>query len=236
MSTIKKSPTRLNILDLSHHAYYLIGDDSTRDELIVELNKRHKIQVHGNADFSNRKHEIFTIDDARELKSNAGTRPVGTSKKIFVIQMSGITVEAQNALLKLLEEPADYVHFFLIIPSPHLLLPTVKSRMNLIKSKTLAAGADVDRGNIFNEAESFLKMSVPKRFDHIKKLVDDISKEKKVKQDVVEFLNAIEEIIYDQGGVKKSSEMFAAIEKARSYMNDRAPSVKMLLEYVALNI
>lgn len=233
---------KLHLSDLSHHAYYLIGDDSTRDELIVELNKRHKIQVHGNADFSNRKHEIFTIDDARELKSNAGTRPVGTSKnlddvpskKVFIIQMNGITVEAQNALLKLLEEPADYVHFFVIIPSAHLLLSTVKSRLFLIDSET---PSNSEKGDALNEAKSFLKMSVPKRPDFIKKLTEDISKENKSKQDATQFLNAIEYAVRARSLPSRSDiSVFSTIEKARTYMNDRAPSVKMLLEYVALNI
>ena len=115
---------------LSHHAYLLIGASDTRDELISILEKKHTLIAQGNPDFYIRNFETLTIDDARELKVLHSSRPVGTAqKKIFVLTMNGITIEAQNALLKLLEEPAEYAHFFLIVPSAHLLLPTVKSRM-----------------------------------------------------------------------------------------------------------
>src|SRR2546421_501162 len=115
----------LELNDLSHHAYYVIGSASIRPELVATLERVHHIQIKGNPDFFNRSYETFTIDEARELKSLAETMPIHDSgKKIFILTMNGITVEAQNALLKLLEEPAEYSHFFLILPSAHLLLPT----------------------------------------------------------------------------------------------------------------
>jgi hypothetical protein len=139
-------------------------------------------------------------------------------------------------MLKLLEEPAEYAHYFLIIPSAHLLLPTVKSRMSVIdlsvgKATTLKCSED---------AKTFLKSPVAKRLDIVKKLVDEISKEKKTKKGAIDFVNAVQEVIYSNNkskdGLIKSETAFKAIEIARSYLNDRAPSVKMLLEYVALNV
>lgn len=230
--------TIIHLDNLSHHAYYLVGGNSACTELVAELNKHHKIQTEGNPDFFTKKYEVFTIDDARKLKTEAEMRPVGnqaSAKKIFVIQIDNITVEAQNALLKLLEEPTESTHFFFIVSAAHLLLPTVKSRMSFIESgPRTQANAATDASS--KEAETFLKMSVPKRLDHVKKLVDDITKEKKTKQDAIEFLNSIQSEIYGKSGAKKASHALAVIEKARSYMNDRAPSLKMLLEYVALNI
>jgi DNA polymerase III delta prime subunit len=231
---------------LSHHAYLLIGASDTRDELISILEKKHTLIAQGNPDFYIRNFETLTIDDARELKVLHSSRPVGTAqKKIFVLTMNGITIEAQNALLKLLEEPAEYAHFFLIVPSAHLLLPTVKSRMLEIttgegrREKGERRSRDAE---VIEEAEKFLKLSLAKRLDYVKDIVDAISKEKKTKQDAIGFLNAIEEVVYVD--YKKRSDTEArnqaspleAIETARNYLNDRAPSVKMLLEYVALNV
>ena len=256
-----------NIL-FSHHACCIVGDPKVRDELISILEKEHKIKAHGNPDFFDRTYEIFTIDDARFIKSLAETKPVtassdshkhandnnGDGKKIFVLTMNGITVEAQNAMLKLLEEPPEYAHFFLFIPSAHLLLPTMKSRVSIIDikglgvehpSKTTIVGySDVA---LMKEAEAFLKAPTAKRLETIKSLMDAISKEKKTKQDAIDLINAIEAAVYAKAGgaeglkknaqelVKISSAM-EAIQTARRYMNDRAPSMKMLLEYVALNV
>ena len=251
----------MNHSAFSHHAYLLIGNTQTRDQFISTLEKKDKITAQGNPDFFIRNYETFTIDDAREIKMLHSTRPVGvmsgnrnmktvkkidtsdfSEKKIFVLTMNGATVEAQNAMLKLLEEPAEYAHFFVIIPSAHLLLPTIKSRM--LEMELEVSGKKNNRkstrGSLatesIDEARVFLKATQTKRLDMVKKLVDEISKEKKIKQDAIIFLDAVQELVYTEKGVKNGKSALGAIEMARNYLNDRAPSVKMLLEYVALNV
>jgi DNA polymerase III delta prime subunit len=236
-------------MNLPHHANLIVGNAQTRDQLISTLEKKHKIIAQGNPDFFIRNYETFTIDDAREIKLLHSTRPVGgdsekrgTAKKIFILTMNGATVEAQNAMLKLLEEPAEYAHFFLIVPSAHLLLPTVKSRMSEMeleegsKKNDGKSTRDALATKSIDEARAFLKATQTKRLDIVKKLVDEISKEKKTKQDAIIFLDAVQEIVYTEKGVKNGKSSLEAIETARNYLNDRAPSVKMLLEYVALSV
>jgi len=244
-------------MNLSHHAYLLIGESMTRDSLISELEKEHCIETQGNPDFYIRNYETFTIDDSREIKALHNTRPLldldkknaGAGKKIFILTMNGITIEAQNSLLKLLEEPAEYAHFFLIIPSAHLLLPTVKSRLSIIDDLNSSGKGPKStlkeiNPELLKEAETFLKATQTKRLDIIKALTDSISKEKKTKQDAIDFISAIESILYKNSGVNgskkdsliKSRKALEAIAIARNYIHDRAPSVKMLLEYVALNV
>jgi DNA polymerase III delta prime subunit len=216
----------------------LVGGESERVNLVEALNKLHKLIAAGNPDFFDEQFQNFTIADARELKSKNETRPINKSgKKIFILKMDSIMVEAQNALLKLLEEPAEYAHFFLIIPSAHLLLPTVKSRMNVLYagnrgSKDSEFVQNSDPAAI--DASVFLKSSQAKRLELVKKLVDEISKEKRTKQDAIEFLNHLESTIYRQGDLRKNLKALESIDKAKSYLNDRSPSIKMLLEYVAL--
>ena len=158
--------------------------------------------------------------------------PAGKSgKKIFVISMNAITSEAQNALLKLLEEPAEYAHFFLIIPSSHLLLPTVKSRLSFIGS-----GSSALTNGYSDEAKIFVISSIAKRLEQIKKLAEEITKEKKTRHDAIELLDAIQAVVFEERGPKEGEQALSCIETARKYINDRSPSVKMLLEHVALNI
>jgi DNA polymerase III gamma/tau subunit len=249
-------PLADSIKPLSHHSYCLIGSDPARADLISMLEKRHKIKIHGNPDFFDRRYETFTIDDARELKAKASMRPVtdynsandskstsnqiGGGKKIFVLTMNGITVEAQNALLKLLEEPPEYTHFFLVIPSAHLLLLTVKSRLSMMNDSRfmlheaqIGAHPDVE---LIESVKKFVASPKPKRLEQVKTLMDAISKEKKTKQDAIDFIDALEVAMYSNGGAKKNIDALKAVELARKYMNDRSPSMKMLLEYVSLNI
>jgi len=251
----------LKSLKFTHHAYCLIGSDSLRLELIPILEKRFKTSSRANVDFFEKKYEVFTIDDAREVKLSHEMMPTDSSgKKFFILSMDGITIEAQNALLKLLEEPSEYAHFFLIIPSAHLLLPTVKSRLEIVDlrdTKTFnskknqgadgavdskgskngsAVNSNVEQDESIKEALQFTAMSVPKRLDFIKSFMVEIDKEKKSKQDAIVFLDALESLVREQKGIKGNLKALEAIEKARDYADDRAPSMKMLLEYVAMNI
>lgn len=224
----------LDQVDLSHHAYCIVGGEEKRLELISALEKKHKIKREGNPDFYDRRFEAFTIGDARELKSSASTRPTGPSgKKIFIVTADGMTSEAQNALLKLLEEPPEYAHFFLVLPSAHILLPTVKSRISFLGGRDEARRPEAS--DSMEQAREFLALSPAKRLEHIKELMEDISKEKKTKQDAIRLLGALEAQVRSRG-VKQNIEALDAILLSSKYATDRAPSMKMLLEYVALSL
>jgi DNA polymerase-3 subunit delta' len=71
----------------------------------------------------------FHIDAVRGLRQDAGVLPNEANRKVYVLHNAqAMTVEAQNALLKLLEEPPDYVCLILTAPAGKKLLPTVISR------------------------------------------------------------------------------------------------------------
>lgn len=229
--TIKNStakPERL-LAEISHHAYCFIGGTDLSQKLEVELGERYSVTTKGNPDFWAKKYDVFTIEDARELKAMHETRPFAENgQKIFLLTANNLTIEAQNALLKLLEEPATYAKFFLIIPRLHLLLPTVKSRLQIIEGQR----ALIEANNA--EAEKFLAMSTTQKMEAIKALVDDIAKEKKTKEHALEFVNNVEALIYSQKGPKNAQKELKAIQFVRKYINDRAPSIKMLLEYLVI--
>ena len=218
----------------SHHAYCIIGGADERAELVSILEKTHGIPTQANPDLFDRSYQTISIDDSREIKAVAGTRPVTTAgKKIFILMTNSITVEAQNALLKLLEEPPEYAHFFLIVPSGHLLLPTVKSRMAFGQG---ARSKEQGVRSMQEEARRFVTMAPAKRLEVVKSLIEDIAKEKRPKQDALDFLDALQEVIYTDNGPRQARVALEIIETARKYSSDRAPSLKMLLENVALSI
>lgn len=224
---------------LTHHAYVLTGGADVQAELISFLEKKHKIVTQGNPDFVAKDYATFTIDDARELKAQAGTKAASSNApRTFVIRFDGITVEAQNALLKLLEEPNENTHIFLIVRSVSLLLPTIRSRVQMIggvekEEPSRPKVPSNSEGENIQLAKQFIAATPAKRLDIIKKLLDEVSKETKTKQDVISFVDAVEAHLY-HSGVDKHIEALKAIQLVRTYLNDRAPSLKMLLEYIAL--
>ena len=76
--------------------------------------------------------EKFPVEDARDLIRIVGTTPLGGAKTLTVIATEKIDREAQNALLKIAEEPPLHAHIVLIVPSADMLLPTLLSRFVLV--------------------------------------------------------------------------------------------------------
>ncbi len=69
------------------------------------------------------------IDRVRELKRLMRLQPMlGTTKVAIIDEAPLLTMAAQNALLKMLEEPPDHSLLILVASSPDALLPTVRSR------------------------------------------------------------------------------------------------------------
>lgn len=77
---------------------------------------------------------LIRIDVVRDLIREMSTSPFESDKKIFVIDNSDlIHITGQNAILKTLEEPPNYVNLILISSKPNNLLSTILSRVQNIK-------------------------------------------------------------------------------------------------------
>lgn len=78
------------------------------------------------------------IDDVRALKESAGTASTGGAYKVFIIdEVHGLTKDAFNALLKVLEEPPPHVLFLMATTEAHKIIATVLSRVQRLNIKRL---------------------------------------------------------------------------------------------------
>jgi DNA polymerase-3 subunit delta' len=73
--------------------------------------------------------EDFKIEDAKEVIAEAYKSEEKT--KTLILGAKSFTIPAQNALLKILEEPPRNIIFILLAPNKSTFLPTVRSRMSL---------------------------------------------------------------------------------------------------------
>ncbi len=72
------------------------------------------------------------VDGVRGVRHDAGVRPNEAERKVFIIANADkMNVHAQNAMLKILEEPPSTVVFLLLCENRELMLPTVLSRCAL---------------------------------------------------------------------------------------------------------
>lgn len=79
------------------------------------------------------------IDEMRILRREAQYRPFEGKSRFFIVDRAEqLTVEAQNCLLKTLEEPPTTSHIVLITATPEALLPTIRSRCCLFRFSALS--------------------------------------------------------------------------------------------------
>lgn len=89
--------------------------------------------VHPDFQEINEPEKSISVEDIRNLLKGLVIRPLYSNYKVIVINDADkMTVQAQNALLKSLEEPPSYVVFILTVQSGASLTPTVRSRCQRI--------------------------------------------------------------------------------------------------------
>ena len=77
--------------------------------------------------------KMISVDQIREIVAAATLRPYEGRNKVFIIDpANALSVGGSNSLLKTLEEPASDTTFILLTRSPDLLLPTIRSRCQMI--------------------------------------------------------------------------------------------------------
>ena len=76
--------------------------------------------------------KTFKIALVREMKDDAYIIPNEASRKVYILKSADkMNVQAQNALLKLIEEPPSYARFILECESSSAMLETILSRVSL---------------------------------------------------------------------------------------------------------
>lgn len=209
----------------SHHAYFSLGGRDT-SEKIKEKVREAGVSVLANPDFWHMHYEKFGINEAWSLRNMDAMSPVG-EKKIYIISYGSITTEAQNALLKTLEEPRESSHFFVCVNDEEEILPTLKSR--LLRFDVLA---DLQKGSD-SEAVSFLAMGLDERLVFAHKFSEDIKKEKRTKKDAIDFLNSLEQSLHKAWKKEWGSEIKRFLD-IKKFASIQGSSIKMILEEVGL--
>lgn len=82
---------------------------------------------------------IGVEDIRRQINNDVEIKPYSSPYKIYLInEAEKMTIQAQNALLKTLEEPPEYVVLLLLAENLHALLPTILSRCIVLNMKPVA--------------------------------------------------------------------------------------------------
>ena len=141
------------------HSYMFVGNSGIGKKLfatefakiiLCEHNDENSDNCSSCIKFDSGNHPDFTIIDSedgknikieqvRNLQEQIAEKPIISNKKVYIINNSDLmTTEAQNCLLKTLEEPPEYAVLILVLSNESKLLNTIKSRCAKISFKSLS--------------------------------------------------------------------------------------------------
>ncbi|CAM2936280.1 DNA polymerase III subunit delta' [Helicobacter burdigaliensis] len=136
----------------------------------------------------------FSIDLARSVIEEGYIASNGT--KIILIAAESFNIAAQNALLKILEEPPSGVKFVLIARLKSSLLPTIKSRLILLnhtqKKRLPAFPLDIANLNLSSVYEFLKEVSKNPNEYNLKELIQSLYMESlglPLKQEELEYFD-----------------------------------------------
>ena len=201
-----------------HHALVSFGSPGGTREFAIYIAKLLRVSATHNENFHIRTYATLDVEEARALSGLMSLR--GTGARVLVVGAQAVGREAQNALLKILEEPGEGATFAFLVPRG-VLIPTVLSRLSEVEFQA--------KKNDTSEAKAFLDASGPMRSKQIEKIVKD-----KDKQLAYELVCDIEMLLQKNTANKNARLALTEIATMRSYLMDQSASVKMILEHLAL--
>lgn len=196
-----------------HHAHLLVGSRSSA------LTHTPYASAEGNPDILYTYYERMSIAHVRTLIHEAMLRPVRESERVFIIATDSILEEAQNALLKLFEEPNAHSVFYLIVPRLDMLLPTLRSRLNVL---------DVEEEK--RTQDSFISFCTLHYTERIACIAE------RLKAEDTSWVEDIASGFETYAHTKRDPQLLRDALMLATYLKRVGSSKKMLLEHIALTL
>lgn len=204
----------------THHATLIVSEN--RKAITENLWKELSALSRNNVRYEQ---TVLDIETARALISWNNAPYIG--KKIALIAFHSATIPAQNALLKVLEEPSNGTSFILVTSNKEALLPTLLSRLQETKVKE-----HIENTDSHHDAQLFLKTPQADRMKlaSVTALLTKTDEEgRKDRESLKAFILSLAQ---GAAGVKPSDTQ--EILTIASYAGDPSSSGKALLEYLSL--
>ena len=158
---------------LRHHAFVIESEAEEGIEAAQAWAREQLgMKIENNPDVVVLRYGLLSVGDARRVCELAASAPFAGEHKVILIAANRAYHEAQNALLKLFEEPPPRTYLFFILPSLGGLLPTLRSRAQVLNVKGFvnpSSDEGFTKPVIPKAAEEFMKASREKRSALIKK-------------------------------------------------------------------
>jgi DNA polymerase III delta prime subunit len=178
------------------------------------------------------------IEHIKKLQEKIFLKPFKSEDKAIVIpQAELLTIPAQNALLKLLEEPPAHTFIFLLSTTRGVFLPTILSRCQLIEIKSHSQPYDdEEKKKVQQQFASWTKQNLGDALKQAEILAKD---KDKTLQSLEKFIVIGESILREEiGDQKETSELayqLQQLQKTYSTLKATNTSPRLTLEYLFLS-
>lgn len=126
------------------HANLIVGDDGIGKSVIAKYLSNNIINLKDNAESVDivryyPSSSSFGVDDVRMIIDEVNKKPYEGDKKVLILyKCDKMTTQAQNALLKTIEDPPIGVYLILLSDSLEAILDTIQSRCQVYKLTPLS--------------------------------------------------------------------------------------------------
>lgn len=166
--------------------------------------------------------EKLGIAEARKIKMHFSLKPYSAKGRVMVLEdASVLTIEAQNALLKTLEELPQEAMLILGASSDANFLPTILSRCRIIHLENpMSHRNPTSEVGFIQDIEKLLSAGIEERFEFIEKL-----------KNKEEFLKAL--LLYFHQDLPSNSNFLAKLLQAEEWAKQNV-NIRAILEYLML--
>lgn len=219
---------------MAHHAYVYAGGRAEGIEAALRYAEAHLgLARQSNPDLTVFEYGLFSVDDARRVGEYAAQAPTKGEQKAIVLAVGRLFHEAQNALLKLFEEPPEGTTLFLIVPAEGILLPTLRSRLSTFEHKT---------PTLPEEVQAFLEADKPTREKSIAKLLLRLKSDKEEEKQAarLDAIRLVEGIALAAYGAKKKTGteeldlLLRDLDRFLPILHERSAPHKLIFEHLLI--
>ena len=206
---------------------YLVAGTSGNDAVLTALETR-GVSVHGNLDILNLRYAELSVDDVRRIVLPfVSLNPLGDAK-FCILSFDNANANAQNALLKSIEDAPGKTHFFLCVETVGAVLPTIRSRCIVVSTpRTKKRSNEHDE-----EVRAFMREPYEKRLSRVEALVGVVSKTQD-KSPAREFVLGLITAARESQVPKDALRDLLDVER---YLHMSGASVKTLLSHIAVTL
>lgn len=212
-----------------HHAYLVVGNAGKGASEVLAMLETRGVKTAGNPDVLVLSFTELSVDNAREISSYASLKSL-KDWKYLVVTFSRATTEAQNALLKVVEEATGNTVFFFSIDALGHVLPTLQSRAVAVSVSDAHMLSDDEDAK--KEAREFLSATFEERLKMVEKITGYITKTQD-RLPVRAFVKELLEQVHTKGA---SPQALRDLLDAQGYMRQQGSSVKAVLGHLAVTL